>query len=121
MELSVVERYTDEVSFDLDLKIYGIDGLLKNRVFGYDGTQALLYDKDGYILSSTDRTLYCHNIKTADETVTKDLSAAAAALEHRPDRLCFFTIDGRIKAAYAREDSNGNTYCIIIPLVSILR
>jgi len=120
MEISVVERYTDEVSFDLDLKIYDIDALLKNQSFGYAGTQALLYDRDGYILSSTDRSLYCHNIKSVDAAVTADLSAGASILQQNPDRLRFLTIDGRIMAAYARLDASGNTYCVIIPLSAIL-
>lgn len=120
VELSVVQKYSDEVSFDLDLKIYEINTLFSGRSLGYSGSTALLFDKSGYILSTTDRSLYCRNINQTDSVVTSEFSGCMLSLQKAPETFSAVSAGGKFCAAFATSDRNGNTYCVLIPIWSIL-
>ena len=115
IEMTIAQKYDDGISFDLDLKIGEINALLADRGSEYAGTAALLFDPSGYILSSTDGSLYCHNVNTPDDAVSAELSARLLALKREPGRLHLTALDGKLLAIYASLDAAGNTYCVLYP------
>lgn len=120
IEMTIAKKYSKTISFDLDLKTPQINSLLKDRNFEYKGTTALLFDKKGYILSSTDSALYCHNINNYDKVISKSLSSSLKSVKTRLGKFNLMTIDGKLKVVYAKQDSNGNTYCVMYPFMSFI-
>ena len=119
IELSVVQQYTGKTAFELDLKIYDINELLSGRSFAYQGSIALLFDKRGYILSTTDKNLYCHNIGRADKAVSQSLSELLVSMQQGGSPTRTVRVDGRWRYVLAAHDQSGNTYCVIVPLWSV--
>lgn len=115
IEMSVVQKYSDSISFDLDLKIYDVTALLKSKRATSTAMDALLFDDEGYILSTTDSSLYCHNINDPDDVLSSSMSNALLSLKGTRNTLRFMNIDGRFKVAYAIQDAAGNTYCVMFP------
>ena len=120
IEMTVAQRYSSDISFDLDLKIYDIDELLTDRASPYPGTKALLFDENGFILSATDRSLYCHNINNPDEVLSADTSNQLANLRDQPNTLRLTSVDGTLCTVYATRDAAGNTYCVLFPLWELI-
>ena len=118
IELSVVQKLTAEISLELDIKIYDINALFSHRSFVYAGSLGLLFDKNGYILSTTDKTLYCHNIGTPDQAVSESLSKLLLSLR-RSGGFRLAHTDGGFQAVFSICDQNGNTYCTVVPLWSV--
>ena len=115
IEMTIAQKYSDEISFDLDLKIGEINALVTNRSLGYRGAEALLLDPDGYILSTSVSSLYCHNINVPDDAVSAGMSAGLTALKNAPGALRLLRFGGGSRFAYASRDEAGNTYCVLIP------
>lgn len=84
IELSIVKKYSKTVSFDLDIKLSQLDDIVEDRTTTYDSSAAILYDKNGYILSSTDEDLYAHNLNKPDKHVSKSLQKGLRKAENRP-------------------------------------
>ena len=115
IELTIAQKYSDDISFDLDLKISGINALLAERYTTYSSATAVLCNPDGYILSTTDAALYCHNIHTPDAALSEGLHQGLEALLRQPGTLLPLRIDGRLMLCYAATDGSGNTCCIFTP------
>ena len=118
IEMTIAQKYSDTISFDLDLKIKDINALLANRTSVYAGTTGLFFDKDGFILSTSNEGLYNHNVNTADSAVSAGFVRAMQTLKAHPGTLRLLLLDGRVKAAYSAVDDAGNTYCVLIPFHS---
>jgi len=117
--LTVAQKYSDSISFDLDLKITDINSLLSSPNTDYKNSLLLLFNKDGYILSTNNKALYCHNINTPDSSVSQSLSEAMTSVGSFKNTLKLITIDGKAKYVYANTDSDGNTYVIILPFSGV--
>ena len=113
IELSVVQRVSDGVSCELDLKLAGIAGLFSQHTLDYRQTQCLLYNPEGYILSASDSVYYAHNVAKPDGVVSESLSALLA--EAQSDRLRLCRPDGRLCFLYTMTDGQNNTYCVMVP------
>ena len=119
IEMTIAQKYSGEISFDLDLKIHEVNSLLSGRGAAYAGTSALLFDRGGYILSTTDNTLYCHNINNPDDVLSEDASRQFLFLQDNPGKLRLMRIDGSLRAVYALQDVSGNTYCVMFPFATL--
>jgi signal transduction histidine kinase len=115
IEMSIAQKYTDDIFFDLDLKISEINELLASRPADYSGSQALLFDEEGYILSTSNPDWYCHNITAPDSVISDSLCSGAAAVQGNLNKLNVMRIDGDLKVVYAMQDEQMNTYCVIYP------
>jgi len=115
--MTVAQKYTDEISFDLDLKISELASLVNNRTIGYDDTTALFFNSDGYILSASDQSLYSHNVDTPDDALSAELSSGIKNALAKPGELVLTRLSGRHSYSYfyAASDDLGNTCCVIIP------
>ena len=118
--MTIAQKYNDEISFDYDLKIGGIQHLLINRGFQYKTSKVMYYDKDGYILSSNVEEQFAHNILTPDDVISSDLSAAVAKDKKHLNHLDFAVTDGQWKLLYSAEDTDGNTLCIMYPFWEVI-
>jgi hypothetical protein len=118
IEITVAQKYSDEVSFDLDLKLSEISTLIKNKTASYDGASVLLYEKNGYILAATDSALYSHNVLVADSAVTESLMNALTASRNAQEQLRFAIVSGRAEYLYTSSDGEGNCYVILVPFLS---
>lgn len=114
--MTIAKKYNEEISFDYDLKITEIKKLLSDRTYDYHNTRVLLYDKDGYILSSNNPSEFAHNVRTVDDTVSESMSSAVLSCAERPARLALNRVDGAWKIMYAIGDSRNNTFCIMYPV-----
>jgi signal transduction histidine kinase len=118
IEITVAQKYNDEVSFDLDLKLGEISSLINNKNASYDGASVLLYEKNGYILAATDSTLYSHNVQVADSAVSESLMKALAASKNAQEQLRFAIVSGQAEYLYTSSDGEGNCYVILVPFLS---
>jgi len=110
--LSVVQKYTNEIAFDLDLKTKGINALLADQNLGYAGTLTLLFDKQGYILSSNNPQYYSHNIQKVDNVISPDLCHHLQKNLETADIFTLNNIDGEYRLLYIAPGKNGNIFCI---------
>lgn len=117
--MTVARKYDDEISFDLDLKIAEIEELLTERSYAYDGTRVLLYDESGYILSSNRMEEYVHNINNVDEVISQSFSDSVCKSRNALMELSYEKVDGKWHLLYSEKDQQGNTYCVIYPLMEI--
>ena len=120
IEMTVAQKYNDEISFDLDLKILEINELLKKRPTEYKDSVAFLFDDKGFIISATDSSFYSHNINTPDTVISEQLSKNLISLSDKLNKLTYMRVDGKLRTAYAMKDDIGNTYCILSPFKQIL-
>lgn len=121
LRMSVVQKYNDEVSFDFDLNVAEINALIAGRKTVYNGTVAFLYDKDGYILSSTNPEYYGHNIHTIDSQVTKKLCETLQNQKLDNDEILMRNVDGTIRLVYSITDEEGKTVCLLIPFFEVFK
>ncbi len=117
--MSIAQKYNDEISFDLDLKIKEISNLLAAREMPYAGEKIFLYDPQGYILTSTAQQDFAHNVYQPDSIVSEELSAALLATQKSPENLLIKKVDGEIKLVYIREDQQGNYICVLVPFIQV--
>lgn len=117
--MSIAQKYNDEISFDLDLKIAGIRSLLTNRSYLYDGTKTILYDSNGYVLSSNNENLYVHNIHVFDDVVTDSLGDRLHESAAAPGTSIITNVDGEWGMLYSQVDARGNTFAVLFPLAGI--
>lgn len=114
IEISVVQKYNENISVDLDLKIYEINSILADRKTAYSNMSAILFDKDGFIISSTISDLYVHKVGYVDETMTPSLNKALLDLNNHEKKLHIVFVNSEIQVFYSVTDSESNTYCIMI-------
>jgi signal transduction histidine kinase/CheY-like chemotaxis protein len=115
VEMTIAQKYSDTISFDLDLKLTQIDSLIADEKTSYDGAEMLLYNKDGYILGATDRKLYCRNINEPDQVLDKKSAAVLKAAGADAGNMSLRMLKGSLRLVYASRTSDGNTYCVFIP------
>jgi len=120
IEMTIAQKYSDSIAFDLDLKLYSFSELLDKRHIGYKHATLLLFDKDGYILSTNRRDLYSHNVKSEDKFVSASFSQHMKVQPDNIGKLQLMHIDGTSNCVYSLSDKNGNTYCIIMPFTDVL-
>lgn len=121
LRMSVVQKYDDEISFDFDLNVGEINGLIAGRSTVYNGTVAFLYDKDGYILSSTDEEYYGHNIHTADAQISEKLCTTLQKQELNNKGFILRNVDGIVRLVYSMTDEDGTTVCLLIPFFEVFK
>ena len=115
LRLSIVQKYSDEISFDYDLNVKEINELLAERNTMYQGTVCFLYDKDGYILSSTDAGYYGHNIEVDDEKISKRLSATLSKRDCGKYGELVRNVEGQLRMAYSYTEEGGLTLAVLVP------
>lgn len=118
--LSIVKKYNDEIYVDYDIKIMEIKELLRNREQIYGGTRLMLYDKDGYILSSSDEEEFAHNVYQPDSVISEEFTGIARELEDDSDKLNLRYVDGIPRLLYRSCDENGNSICMSIPFMAVV-
>ncbi len=119
LRMSVVQKYNYEISFDFDLDVKEINTLLANRSTIYSGTKVFFYDKDGYILSSTDDCYYGHNINTADSVISQKLCTTLSDRSSHRQGFNLHFIDGSPQQIYSYTDEEGKTICLLVPFTQI--
>ena len=117
--MTIAQKYSDTISFDLDLKIKKLDAVLSQRKTEHAGTSMLLFNKAGFILSSTNKAYYAHNVNEPDESLTKNLSAVLLNLQKNTDEIKLVQVDGQPYFAYASRDKEDNIYVALSPFWAI--
>lgn len=113
--MTIAQKYNDEISFDLDLKIKEIQNLLHEKKMTYEGEQIFLFNQQGYILTSTDEKVFAHNIYQEDDVISADLSTVLADAQNKPEKLVLESIDGKRYFFFIHEDIYQNQICVQIP------
>jgi len=121
IEMTVAQKISDSISFDLDIKTKDITALFAKNKFQYKDTTAFFFDKKGFIISTTDDTLFCHNINTPDNVINEKFSKQLISLSKNLNTLQIMSNDGLVKIVYAGQDSYQNTYCLFIPLGTVFK
>lgn len=119
--LSIVQKYNDGIYFCYDLKTTGLNGLLSNRYSRYDGSFGLLYDANGYILSSSEEGFYCHNVHKSDDMLCEEIVRAIKETEQNPGKIMLRFVKGELKFVCNTKDHMGNYYYISFPFFSIVK
>lgn len=119
--MSIVRKYNDEIYFDYDIKIKETEKMLQGKKKMYDGTELFMYDKNGYILSSSDQSKFAHNIYNPDDCVSLGLSQNLVYAENNQNRLLIGFIDGNPGFIYSAKDSNGNVISMVIPFFEVFK
>ena len=117
--LSIAQKYSDEVTFAMDLKLKELDRLLVQRRKNYEGTKEMLLDKEGYVLSATDKKYYAHNINQPDQVFTEKLVQTLQSLQEQPERLVLKDLGDHYFFAYGTKDKEGNTFVSLVPFTEI--
>jgi len=79
----------------------------------------LLFNKAGFILSSTNKAYYAHNVNEPDESLSKNLSAVLLDLQKNTDEIKLVQVDGQPYFAYASRDKEDNIYVALSPFWAI--
>lgn len=119
--MTIAKKYNQDITFDYDIKIMEIQKLLSEREYAYDGTRVLLFDEDGYILSSNDKKEFGHNVFQADDVISEEISRTVATCETKPGQLFVEKLDGTWEILYATKDSRGNTFLLMYPLWEVFQ
>lgn len=119
LRMSVVQKYNDEISFDFDLDVTEVNALVEDRSTVYDGTKVFFYDKDGFVLSSTDSSYYGHNINTPDKVISKPLSDNLKVRKNHQTGLKLSKINGRLWQVYRYTNKDGQTICLLVPFSQV--
>ncbi|NCC42646.1 MAG: response regulator [Clostridia bacterium] len=117
--LSIVKKYNDEIYVDYDIKTKEIKELMQERHPMYTGTRLLLYDPDGYILSSNNSDEFAHNVFEADDVISQNLCDMVDKASLKMDQMELKMVDGSIVYLYTSQDELGNTTCMMIPFWSV--
>lgn len=118
--LSIVKKYNDEIYMDYDIKTPEIKAMLQNRIQLYRGTRLMMYDGDGYILSSSEDGFFAHNVYTPDHTISENLSSVMKKAEKNEHRLQLVVLDRVPTFLYMYQAENGYKICMAIPFLQIL-
>lgn len=118
--LTIAQKYNDEISFDYDLKILGLEKLLMDRKPIYNGTRMLLLNPDGYVLSSNKVSEFAHNVNVPDDIISPSMSAAITKMMTDTEKLDLTMIDGVPFFTYSSASANGNVFCNMYPFVSVV-
>jgi signal transduction histidine kinase len=121
IQLTVAQKYSDDIFFALHLKIREVNALFASSSSEFGDAPALLFDSSGFILSTTDPALYCHNINHTDGVISDSLCSALRSVDDHLDTLRLIHADGKFRILYALRDDSGNTYCVFFPLWDIFR
>ncbi len=114
--MTIAQKFNDEISFDLDLKLTEIKEMLNSEKLGYAHEKIFMYDANGYILSSTDSEGFAHNVYTADNVISRGYSSLFSQITNNDlDNLMLKNIDGHLQYLYFDRDESGNTVCVIVP------
>lgn len=119
--MSIVRKYNDEIYVDYDIKLIEIESLLQKRYYPYKGTELLLFDKDGYILSCSDGKKFGHNLFQPDSVVSASLYAAWEKEQVSRWNLILVYVDGEPMLLHLEPYDNGNTLCMLIPFFEVFR
>lgn len=117
--MTIAQKYNDEISFDYDIKIKGIEKILTGRTLLYDNSSIMLYDPQGYILSSNNDELFAHNIYQVDDVVSDDLSETMMQGESMLDTLLIDSVDGKAEYIYMSKDQDDNIICMMFPFTEV--
>ncbi|MDD4371068.1 MAG: response regulator [Anaerostipes sp.] len=110
--MTIAQKYNKQISIHYDIKITQIGKLVQNRIRRYDNSKIILYDRDGYILSSTDDKEFGHNIYNPDQKISEDLSKKIKKSRSIGKSFILSKVDGELRLLYSSRDKNGNTLCI---------
>ena|GEM_PF-793672 len=119
VELSIAQKHSEEISWELDLKTYDVSGLFSERGFDYGGASALLVDKKGYILSTNDKSFYCRNVYDQSDALVSLLGRKLKALDGAAKAFVSIRFGGRLSMLCVQSDGAGNDYCVIVPYISV--
>lgn len=117
--MSIAQKYDDEISFDLDLKLNQIKELLSKKNMRYSNEKIFLIDQQGYILTSTDQEAFAHNVFQSDDTIDEDFSKKFSKVLENKNKLQIMNIAGRIEFIYVSEGSHGNSICVMVPFQEV--
>ena len=112
--MTIAQQYDEGISFDLDLKINAIATLLARQPSEYSSLTTFLFDKQGYILSTSKSDYFCHNIYNSDGLIGDDLCAYIRDNLHDVNQLKLAHVNGGYKLFYLAEGTQGNTICLIL-------
>lgn len=118
--LTIAQKYKDEISFDLDLKIKEIRNLLVEKRTAYQGEEIFLFDKEGYILTSTEDGFFAHNIYKPDDVITKEFSEILTLSKERPEKLLLKSVNGKLNFIFVATESNHNSICVLVPFWNLM-
>lgn len=117
--LTITQKYNDEISFCYDIKTFGVNDLLSKRYSRYENTFAIMYDANGYIMSSTEPDLYCHNIRVSDQRVSEELVNAIVRGEKSRNKIDLNYANHQLQFCYLTTDEIGNGYLLVIPFAEV--
>lgn len=117
--MTIAQKYTDDITFAMDIKVKRINALLADRSTGYKGTLAFLYDSQGHILSTNESLYYSHNIARPDAVMTEDMSRYILESKEQSGHFLLTSIAGSYRLLYTAADKNGNTVCLIYPFWNV--
>ena len=116
LNFTIAQRYSDTVSFDLDLNASEISDLFSSRRARFEDTAGLLVDSSGYILSSSDVSLLSHNVNTTDDVVRQDMSNLVSSLRISPASGSLVEVGGTRALCYSLRSEDGNLYIAFVPV-----
>lgn len=117
--MSIAQKYNDEISFDLDLKLPKLKSILEEIKLLYKNEVIILYNSAGEILSTSAEELYAHNAYDSDDAVTESLGNVIEKDEKALDVLQIDFVGGKLHYLYFSNDAMGNTLCIMVPAFDI--
>jgi hypothetical protein len=117
--MTVAQKYSDSISFDLDLKIDKLDKLVDRHDPHYAGTLTMILDKDGFILSSTNKALYAYGLEEENSPLSPELRQTLVELRRQPGQMRFLKLDGKQYFTYAKLDEKENLYVAFMPFWEI--
>jgi len=117
VEMTIAQKYSKTISFDLDLKLNQINSMIADEKTQYSGAELLLYNKDGYIIGASNKKLYCSNINKPGGALTSGLASSLKAAADRSGSMTLVRVEGSLKFLYASKSAGGNTYCVMIPFL----
>lgn len=117
--MTVAQKYSDSISFDLDLKIDRLDNLVARHDPYYAGTLTMILNKNGFILSSTNKALYAYGIEEENSPLSPELRQTLVELRRQPGQMRFLQLDGKQYFSYAKLDELGNLYVAFMPFWEI--
>lgn len=119
--MSVVRKYNDEIYVDYDIKLVEIEAMLNNFKPNYKNEELTLFDKDGYILSCSDREKFGHSLTEPDDIVSKSFCDALYRADDNPDSLILTSVDGKLTYLYLEQFEGGNSICLSIPFWEVVK
>ena len=123
-ELTIAQRLDENICYALDLKLTSVNDLMALQDKNYPGTVAILFAKDGDVLSSNRDYYYNHNINTTDEVISFALQQVIKDQENMPKeevRLKLARIDNEYRLVYTMVSKNGLSGSIMYPFWEVFQ